>query len=106
MIRRSTLKPDDAPPAPRSSKPRCGSCGVGIPQLDGRPFRCSYCVGDPFFGTDGYLFDIIRAELEIVRTRHGDLVAQQHVLSLVLTSTNARDRRRISRGYFGIAGSD
>lgn len=105
MIRRSTLKPADAP-APRSSKPRCGSCGVGIPQLDGRPFRCSYCVGDPFFGKDGYLLDIIRAELEIVTTKYGALVAEQHVLSLVLSSTSSKDRRRMSRSYFGIAGGD
>ena len=103
MIRRSTLKPEDTPP-PTSSKPRCGSCGVVIPQLDGRPYRCSYCVGDPFFGKDGYLLDIINEELTKVRLVHGDLVASQHVLSLVLTATNTRDRRRMARRYFGLAG--
>ena len=93
-------------PAAKVERPRCGSCGAGIPQLNHRPFRCSYCVGDPFFGKDGYLLEMILEELEVVKAKHSLLVAHQHILAMVLRGNGpelAAWRRRSCRQYFGLA---
>lgn len=103
VVRRGYLKPAEAPP-PKTERPRCGSCGVRIPQLNHRPFRCSYCVGDPYFGKDGYLMDMIQETLEVVKQTHGPLVASQHALTLALTASRSADRRRICRRFYGLAG--
>lgn len=64
-VTRSALKVEDA--APAAVKPqafRCGSCGVRIPKLEKRPFICSYCAGDPNYGTDGLFAEMIADALE------------------------------------------
>lgn len=98
---------------PVTEKVRCRSCGVGLPAgqciLPPASFYiCSYCKGDPFWGQDGYLLEIIEEELAIVRKRHSALVAHQHILSMVLRAPGpelAAYRRRECRQYFGLAGA-
>jgi hypothetical protein len=94
VVRRGYLKPAEAP-APKAETPRCGSCGVRIPQLNHRPFRCSYCVGDPFFGKDGYLLEMINEALA------GELPPARRVALLAcLGAARSSERRR----YFKMSG--
>lgn len=109
-VRRGYLKPIDVAPPPAPGRLRCRSCGVCMPvgqvlRPPAKYYRCSYCVGDPYWGKDGYLLDIIAEELERVKKEHGKLVASQHALALALEMTRSADRRRICRRYFGIAGT-
>jgi hypothetical protein len=62
-VKRSSVKPVESSPAPAlKEKPRCESCGVRIPTA--RQRICSYCKGDPFHGSDGYLVDMIKELLD------------------------------------------
>lgn len=59
-------------PAPPSSKPekhRCYSCGVGLPRRIQR--LCSYCIGDPSKGYDGYFADMIADEITLIEQLTG-----------------------------------
>lgn len=111
-VSRSSLTPIAAPLlAP--AKIRCRSCGVSLPPgqvlAPGASFYiCSYCKGDPFWGKDGYLLEMILEELEVVKKKHSLLVAHQHLLAMVLRGNGpelAAWRRRACRQYFGLAGA-
>lgn len=100
MKRRATLKVEDAPAPIESTKIRCRSCGVGLPpgQIIKPPAKyyvCSYCIGDPYWGKDGYLFDMIQEELEA-----GASQQRANLLHLILCASNRQHRRQATRLAF------
>lgn len=96
----------------KPEKIRCKSCGVGWPcdvempahVKQARRFLCSYCAGDPYWGKDGYMLQIIGDELAEVKKLHGARVAGQHMLTIVLASEDRSFRRRHCRRIFGLSG--
>lgn len=103
-VSRSTLlarevkgAPSDAP-VQESTKVRCRSCGVGLPpgqfvKPPARYYVCSYCIGDPYWGQDGYLRDIIEAELAAPETTQ----ERSNLLKVILWAPNRPTRRQATR---------
>lgn len=91
-VARATLAPA-AVLEQKAEKPRCGSCGVRIPPLVSRPYRCSYCVREPYWGNDRYFLDIINEELASLPK----MCARRLILESILTETSRAKRRVIAR---------
>lgn len=64
-----------------AAKFRCSSCGVRIPRRQARPFICSYCAGDPRFGTDGYFRAMIDDEIAFIERGIGEKLSPMNRLA-------------------------
>lgn len=100
-VARSTLKPERAVDEAKPEKVRCRSCGVGLPpgqyiKPPARHYICSYCIGDPYWGQDGYLRDLIEAELEAKATTRD----RANMLHIILWAPNRPQRRSATRLAF------
>lgn len=108
-VSRSTLlarevkgAPSDGPAAPESAKVRCRSCGVGLPpgqyvKPPARYYVCSYCIGDPYWGQDGYLREMIEEELD----RKDTTRERSNLLHIILWHPNRPGRRAAARLAYG-----
>lgn len=103
-VSRSTLLAREVKGAPadspslESAKVRCRSCGVSLPKGQyvkppARFYVCSYCIGDPFWGQDGYLRDMIEEELDDPKTP----IERRNLVTLILFGSNRANRRAAAR---------